>query len=175
MVPDTEILTRERLAAAVARIEFSREMTLGLLEDLEPSEWFWQPADGMNSIGWHVGHLAFAEYFLCLKRLRDRTEADRSLIPTAFLKRYKQGSQPSGDPEHNHSPEEILATLTGVHEQAVTELADYTDQQLLVPSRPQHPVFDDKMGAVEWCSQHELMHAGQITTLRRLLGKTPRW
>lgn len=165
----------ERLEIALERIEAARSMTHRLLEDLTPDEWFWQPAEGMNPVAWHVGHLAFAQYFLCLKRLRGRTIEDESLITTHFLKKYKQGSRPTGDPEANYTPEEILAILAAVHERAKAELPEASDEELQKPSAPPHPVFETKIGAVEWCSQHEAMHAGQITLLRRLMGKPPRW
>lgn len=164
-----------RLTRAIEQIEFSRGMTLRFLDDITTADWFWQPAAGMNHLAWHFGHLAFAQYFLCLKRIRDRTEADLELMPTKFLKRYKQGSQPSGDPAENFSIEEILATFHAVHQQAMLELPAYTDADLDVPTLPPHPIFDTKLGAVEWCSKHELMHAGQIVMLRRLRGKSPQF
>ena len=35
-----------------------------------------------------------------------------------------------------------------------------------------HPHYDDKSGAVSHCNRHEAFHAGQIATIRRLLGKS---
>lgn len=166
---------QRRLAPALERLRFSRQTTEAFLADIGPDEWFWQPAPELNPLGWHVGHLAFAEYFLCLKRVRDRIESDTRLIPTAFLKRYKFGSKPSGDPEQNATPDELLTTLRGVHELALEELADRTDAELDTPTHPPHPFFTTKLGAIEWCSQHELIHCGQIMLLRRLLGKPAVW
>lgn len=168
-------MSRTRLAPALERIRFSRGMTESFLEGLAPEQWFWQPAQGMNHIGWHVGHLAFAQYFLCLKRVRDRIEEDESLITTSFLKRYKRESQPSGEPAENFSPEELRSVFNRVHEKSLAELAERTDEELDVPTHPPHPVFETKLGAIEWCSQHELMHCGQIVLLRRMMGKQPTW
>lgn len=169
-IPDSH-----RLAAALERIRASRRMTLSFIGDLEDDQWFWQPAEGLNHIGWHVGHLAFAQYFLCLKRQRDRIVADEQLITTDFLKRYKQGSKPKGEPEENYSPTELRAVFDAVFEQSLYELSGRTDEELQVPTSPPHPIFETKLGAVEWCSQHELMHAGQIVLLRRMMGKQPQW
>ncbi|MEO0530533.1 MAG: DinB family protein [Planctomycetota bacterium] len=166
---------RTRLVTALDRIRDSRAMTERMIDGVEPHEWFWQPGEGLGSIGWHLGHMAFAQYFLCLKRLRGRTEEDCEMIPTAFLKRYKQGSTPKGGAENNESIDVILSTLAAVHERALVELAERTDAELDVPSSPPHPIFTTKLGAIEWCSQHEMMHNGQIALLRRLLGKPPRW
>lgn len=98
---------RTRLEAALERIRDSRSTTERMIEDVRGDEWFWHPGEGMNHIAWHLGHLAFAQYFLCLKRQRDRTIEDESLITTQFLKRYKQGSVPTGDPAANSTVEEI--------------------------------------------------------------------
>lgn len=142
---------------------------------ITPDEWFWQPGEGLNHLAWHVGHVAFAQYFLCLKRVRDRIESDLELIPTSFLKRYKFGSKPSPDPAKNATIDDLLATFRGVHELALRELAERTDAELDTPTHPPHPFFDTKLGAIEWCSQHELIHCGQIMLLRRLLGKPAVW
>lgn len=168
-------MSKARLGPAIERIKFSRGMTESFLDDLTPDQWFWQPAEGMNHIGWHVGHLAFAMYFLCLKRVRDRTVADESLISTAFLKRYKRESRPSADPADNFPIETLRQVFDGVYATALAELPGYEDVDLDVPTAPPHPVFDTKLGAIEWCSQHELMHCGQIVLLRRLMGATPKW
>jgi hypothetical protein len=52
-------------------------------------------------------------------------------------------------------------------------LAHYTEEQLDVRLTEPHPRFATKLEAIEFCSQHELLHAGQIALLRRLLGRPP--
>ncbi|MEN1678846.1 MAG: DinB family protein [Planctomycetota bacterium] len=168
-------MARDRIEHATQRMKLARSFTHHCLEDLAPEQWFWQPADGMNHIAWHVGHLAFAQYFLCLKRIRDRIEADEPLISTKFLKRYKRGSSPDPMPENNETIAELRRVVDGVFDEAMRELAKWTDEELDVPSSPPHPVFDTKLGAIEWCPQHEMMHAGQMTLLRRLMGRGPKW
>jgi hypothetical protein len=42
-----------------------------------------------------------------------------------------------------------------------------------VPLEQPRPLFKTKLGAIEWCAQHEFVHAGQIALLRRLMGKAP--
>ena len=168
-------MSRQNLDHAIERMKLARQMTKTFLEDLEPAQWFWQPAEGMNHIAWHVGHLAFAQYFLCMKRVRDRVESDEGLISTKFLKRYKRESKPDPLPENNETIDELLRVFHGVFDQSLGVLADHTDASLDVPTSPPHPIFSTKLGAVNWCPQHEMMHAGQIVLLRRLMGKTPQW
>jgi hypothetical protein len=47
------------------------------------------------------------------------------------------------------------------------------DSELDNPTDPPHAVFKTKLGAIEFSPQHELVHAGQIAMLRRLMGKPP--
>jgi hypothetical protein len=53
------------------------------------------------------------------------------------------------------------------------ELAKYSDQDLNVKLPEPHSVFATKLGSVFFCSSHEMLHAGQIGLIRRLLGKSP--
>jgi hypothetical protein len=38
-----------------------------------------------------------------------------------------------------------------------------------------HPFATTKLLALLWCAHHEMLHAGQIGLLRRLLGYPPIW
>jgi uncharacterized damage-inducible protein DinB len=38
-----------------------------------------------------------------------------------------------------------------------------------------HALVRTKYQALAWCAQHEVVHAGQIGLLRRLLGHPPVW
>ncbi len=68
---------------------------------------------------------------------------------------------------------EIRETLARVHQHSLQELETYTDADLNVKLPEPHAVFDTKLGSVFFCSAHELIHAGQIGLLRRMLGKDP--
>lgn len=60
-----------------------------------------------------------------------------------------------------------------VHARSLQELAGQTDEDLDVKLPEPHAVFDTKLGSVFFCSAHEMLHAGQIGLIRRLLGRTP--
>ena len=164
---------RTRLAAALEQLDFSRKYTKMFLEDLTPAEWLWRPSEVLTHIAWQVGHLAFAEYSLCLKRQRGLTPEDETLFPAAFVERFKKGSEAAADEADNPSVDKLQQALDAVHAQALAELSERSDEDLLAPTAPPHPMFDTNLGAVAWCAQHELVHAGQIALLRRLMGKKP--
>jgi hypothetical protein len=162
-----------RRETALERIRWSRKFTEQFLPDLTPAEWFWSPEQYPTHVAWQVGHLAVAQYNLCLRRQRGRTAADESLISDAFIEAFKFGSQPANDRAQYPPLDEIKRVLDRVHEQSLSELEKCSDADLDEPLADPHPRFATKLGAVEFCSQHELVHAGQIAMLRRLMGKPP--
>jgi hypothetical protein len=162
-----------RLEAAIERCRRSRLFTSQFLPDLSPEEWFWSPPEYATHIAWQVAHLAVAEYGLCLRRVRGRTAEDESLISEAFIDAFKLGSKPVAGEKNNPPLEEIQRVFDAVHQQALTELPLVDDAELDNPTDPPHGRFKTKLGAIDFCSQHELVHAGQIAMLRRLMGKAP--
>ena len=51
----------------------------------------------------------------------------------------------------------------------------YKDEDLLCPPLKPHGLFNRKIDGLYWCVRHEMVHAGQIGLLRRLLGHAPQW
>jgi hypothetical protein len=162
-----------RLDLVVDQIRTSRLYTRSLIDGLEADQWFRQPSEGVTHIAWQVGHLAVAEYYLALDRIRGRKEDDAALMPDEFLKQFGKGSVPDADPGKYPSPEEILGVFGRVHKQVIKELKELPDAVLDEPTDKPHPMFSTKFGALAFCSQHEMLHAGQIGLLRRLLGNAP--
>jgi hypothetical protein len=166
-------MTSSTLELACKQIEFARGYTKSLLEDIDDDDWFRCPAEATTHLAWQIGHLAMAEYGLCLFRIRGRQPEDLELMSGAFRKKYSKGSAPDPEPSNNVPPGEILAVLDRVHARAMTELADCPQEVLQETVDEPYAVFNTKLGAVLFCSAHEMLHAGQIGLLRRLLGKKP--
>jgi uncharacterized damage-inducible protein DinB len=80
---------------------------------------------------------------------------------------------PESPSEKYASAAEIRATLDRVHAQVLKEVAGFTEQQLTEPVDMPYAVEATKWGALLFCSHHEMLHAGQLGLLRRLLGKSP--
>ena len=161
------------LELAVKQIEFARQYTLTLLDGLTDEQWFAQPAEGITHVAWQVGHLAMAQYGLCLFRVRGRSADDTQLMSSRFRKQFSRGSRPNPVAEENPKPEEIRTVLQRVHEQAMREFSDYDDASLSDPVEEPYAVYANKLGALFFCAHHEMLHAGQIGLLRRTLGCEP--
>lgn len=164
-----------RLQFALDQTAFAHRYTERLLETISAEDWFRQPAGGVTHIAWQVGHLAMAEYRLALERLRPRTAADEVLISDAFLAPFSRESVPDPDPAKYPPIDEILRTYRGVHEQVLREIVDYPEADLDLPVLKPHVFVKIRYEALQWCAQHEGIHAGQIGLLRRLLGYKPMW
>jgi hypothetical protein len=165
-----------RLPLIVSQLARVRKYTLRLLENTDTAEWFCQPPGGVTHIAWQAGHLSVAGYRLGLERIRGRRSEDADLISPDFVTRFARETVPNPDPAQNPTPAEILATLQRVHQQTLLELNAMPEEILdEAPGPPRHPLFDTKQGALLWCAQHEMLHAGQIGLLRRLLGHAPLW
>jgi hypothetical protein len=164
---------RARVETAVQQIVYARDHTQRLLADIPDDLWFTQPFESANHIAWQVGHLAVAEYGLCLFRIRGRMPGDNQLMPSAFRKRFSRGTTPDGDPSRNPSPQELRLVFDDVHQRAKEELSAVLDGDLTDSIDMPYAVEPTKLGGLYFCSAHEMLHAGQIGALRRWLGKSP--
>lgn len=161
------------LELAIKQIEFARSYTLTLLADIGPEEWFTIPSGSSTHVAWQVGHLAMAEYGLCLFRQRGRAEIDTSLMTSSFRKAFSRGSVPESSPAKNPSPAEIRSVFDRVHSQVLLEAPSFTADSLAEPVDMPYAAYATKLGSLLFCSHHEMIHAGQLGLLRRLLGKQP--
>ena len=161
------------LEIALKQLEFARSITVSLLADIDEADWFRMPEGSPTHVAWQVGHLAMAEYGLCLFRQRGRQEIDLELMTSTFRKQYSRGTTPHLDPAKQPSAAEIRATFDRVHAQSLKELPTFTPEQLAEPVEMPFAAYANKLGCLLFCSHHETLHAGQIGLLRRLLGKQP--
>jgi uncharacterized damage-inducible protein DinB len=162
--------------SAWAEIDAARKYTYGLLEAFDERQWFRQPNEGVTHIAWQVGHLAIAQYSLALSRLRGVQLGDDAILPASYEALFSRTTVPDPDATKYPAPAEIRATLDRVHVRVRDEVSKYSDAELAAAAigKP-HPVFMTKLGALVWCARHEMIHAGQIGLLKRLLGAPPRW
>ena len=162
-----------RIELVLKQIQFARDYTRSLLADIEEANWFRIPAGCASHVAWQVGHLAMAQYGLCLFRMRGRAAVDAELMSSSFRKKFMKGTTPDPNPADNPSLTEIRAVFDRVFQQTLTELPAFTDAQLDEPVDMPYVAYATKHGGLLFCSHHEMLHAGQLGMLRRALGKSP--
>jgi hypothetical protein len=168
-----------KLQMATDQIVAARAYTLTLLEDIDHDHWFHQANQVDQAyptpthVAWQVGHLAMAQYGLLLFRQRGRSLDDSSLMASSFRKKFSRGTTVSSDPEFYPSVDDILNVFHAIYDQSMTELAEYPLDQLNDPVDDPYAAYPTKLGCLLFCVHHEMLHAGQIGLLRRLLAKEP--
>jgi DinB superfamily len=153
----------------------ARDYTDRLLGATSTADWFRMPQEGVSHIAWQVGHLAFAQYSLALRWVRGERPDDEQLFPAALREKFGRASTPVADPKAYPSAEEIRRIFDAVHRRVVEETSALGDAVLDEATDAPHGRFSTKGGALTWCAEHEMMHAGQIGLLRRLVGHGPIW
>lgn len=164
-----------RIQSALDGIAFARQYTLSLLDSVPPGEWFRMPAGAVSNVGWQVGHLASAQYRLCLVRIRGEQPGDASFLPSGFIRTFGATSTIDPSPAAYPSPASIREVFDRVHEQVLAEVPAFDDASLDAPLEAPHRICRTKFDCLMWCGRHELIHAGQIGLLRRHLGHGPIW
>jgi len=162
-----------RIESIVERMSAARQYTQSLLDETGRDDWFRMPSGDVTHIAWQVGHMAAAEYFLALLRIRGKKEEDAQLIPEEFMSLFGRGSTPNPDESAYPAVDDIQQVFDRVHHQAIEEVGGLSDNTLDEPVDTPHPMFSTKLGSLLFCPAHELLHAGQIGLLRRLFGNAP--
>ena len=160
-------------ARLAEQLEETRKWTLMLIADLKGDDWGFQPAKGLAHPLWLCGHLAMAQNGLIFKRCLGRDELDAT-----FVSHFLPGGAVASLGEHPFPrPEEVLQRMEEMQSKSVRTVREMSDSFLAEPAfaadgKSPHPHYRDKYGAIAHVARHEAFHAGQIATLRRLLGKS---
>lgn len=167
--------TMSRLELVIGELQAARQYLLRLIESVPTRDWFRIPQGGVSHVAWQVGHLAMAQYRLCLERIRGERPSDLVELHTDLYALFRKGSSPQDDPAAYPPAEMILDMLNLVDAQAHGELPWLSETDLDSPPLSPHPLFTTKYGGLCWCVRHEMLHAGQIGMIRRQLGAAPIW
>jgi hypothetical protein len=163
------------LELAIDQIKFARTYTLEALAAVKDGDWFRPPPGGVTHLAWQVGHLAMAEFRMVLERVRGPQPDDAELLPPEFLRVFGRGSEPLAENVDYPSIEAIRGVFGRVHERVLAELPLLTEAQLAVRPLTEHRIANTGLRCLWWCSQHELIHTGQIALIKRQLGYPAIW
>jgi len=149
----------------------TRDWTLKLIADLDGDEWGFQAVAGIAHALWLCGHLATSQDTLIHTRCLEQPALDE-----AFRSHFPIGRPVASVAEHEYpSVGSVLATMADLHDKTRRAVAGMSDDLLDKPAfgagGKAHPHYHDVRSAVSHCCRHEAFHAGQIATIRRLLGK----
>ncbi len=168
---DTELLSLAD--GAREQMLFARGYLHTLVDTVPVERWFEQPAGCPTHVAWQVGHIASSQYLLTLFRTRGKLDSDEGLIPKAFLKQFGKGSEAQPAEASSFSAGQVLEIFDAVGREAVavvpTLSANSLRQSVVMP----YAVYPNILGSLLLASHHEMLHAGQVGIVRRMLGLTP--
>jgi hypothetical protein len=135
--------------------------------DLTPQEYLHRPAPKANCVAWLIGHLTLSDRSL-LKRLN----APLPELPEGFEHRF---SRDEGCPQAGEFGDVSgLMPLFDEHRNRLVAAVKAAPPELLdKPLDKPHPLFSTVGEVATFLALHGAMHAGQITIIRRSLGRPP--
>jgi len=136
--------------------------------DLKGDEWLARPAPKANCAAWLIGHLVMTER----RALTVAGAVDLPSLPDGFEKRFARdevaaAANEFGDPT-------ILMPLWSEHRRRLIEVVKTLSPEVLnKPIDKPSPRFKTVGECCAYMALHSTMHAGQITIIRRHLGRPP--
>jgi hypothetical protein len=137
-------------------------------EDLTPQEYLFRATPKANCVAWIIGHLILSD-----RRVLGLIGAtDLPALPDGFEKRFARDETAPGASDFGDV--KILMPLFDQHRTRLIAAAkSASPEQLEKPLEKAHPLFKNVWEQVNFMAQHSTMHAGQITMIRRVLGRAP--
>ena len=152
----------------VSSLAISQKLLNRYCEDLKPDEYLHRPCAGANCAAWLIGHLILTER-MALKRVG---ATDVPPLPDGFEKRFARDAEAPKSNEYGDVAS--LMPLFNQHRQLLIDTVKRLPPAALDQSvEKPHPMFNTIGEAVNFMGAHTSMHAGQITMIRRSLGRPP--
>lgn len=139
------------------------------VQDLTPEEYLHRAAPKSNCVAWIIGHLILTER----KCLEVAGVTALPQLPEGFEQRFPR--EVTDTPADDYGDVTTLLPLFNTHRQQLLEaVKSLTPEQLAKPlDKPHPPLFTTVADFLNFMGHHVTMHAGQITLIRRSLGRPP--
>jgi uncharacterized damage-inducible protein DinB len=149
-------------------LEGSQKLLNRFLEDLTPAEYLHRPMPAANCAAWIVGHLVLSER----RWLTAVGIKDLPVLPDGFDRRFARSPEASNAAEFGDVT--VLRPLFNEHRRRTIEaVRGLSDSQMDQPAGITNPMFQTIGEAAAFIAIHVGMHSGQISTIRRSLGRPP--
>lgn len=148
-------------------LDQARLVTSMLLGDLSDADLLVRPVPGANHAAWQLGHLISSEH-----RIAEMFGAKMPPLPDNFEKNHSKETASSDEKSIFLSKAEYLKTWEEQRKAALATIANLSEADLEKPSPEAFRQFVPKVADLALLlALHEMMHMGQLTTVRRVLGK----
>ncbi len=149
-------------------IAASQTMLDSFVQDLSPEDYLHRPVAGANCTAWIVGHLILTDR-LALGRLG---QTNLPALPVGFEQRFARDEHAPSAADYGDTS--VLRPLWNQHRELLAEAAKkLSEAQFHQPLEQPRPLFKTLGEMLHFMALHATMHAGQISTIRRSLGRPP--
>ena len=162
-------MSARELEVGLASLSFARRMTLKLLDGTPEDHWFHIPIPSGNHAAWIAGHVAWEDDDLLKSLVKERG----SKLPQAWHDGFGQGSVPAPNPADYPSITELHETLASCREDLIDFFISSVDQLRDPLPEKWHTFAKDLSSMMHGVSAHEMLHAGQLTVIRKSLKLDP--
>lgn len=146
----------------------SRDTTLAYLADFTDAELLARPVPGANHAAWQVGHLILAERFIC----SEIPGFSYPELPAGFAEAHGKERAASSEAAGWLTRTGYEALFRATREATLSGLARLADAALDKPTENRLKAKASAHGdLLALLSQHDAMHGGQLSVIRRHLGK----
>ena len=137
------------------------------LADLSDTDLLIRPVPAANHIAWQLGHLITGEVHAFLSKIPG---ANPPTLPPGFAEQHSKETSTLEPPAGFSKKEEYLALFQIIHQEIHTALDKISEADLDKDSG--WGAFAPTVGDLFlMIADHEMMHIGQFTVVRRMLGK----
>ena len=149
-------------------INHATAVVMRYTEDLKGDEWTHRPCASANCAAWTLGHLIIAA-----RGMMTRAGAtDLPPLPDGFEKRFGRGED--APKANDFGDTNILRPLfKDTHDRFAAMARELSQEQLDKVINADHPFFKNVGTMFAFAPVHIGTHAGQITIMRRSLGRPP--
>ena len=138
------------------------------LKDLSGEDYLHRPVAGANCAAWIVGHLVLTDRS-ALGRLGVK---DLPALPEGFEQRFARDERAPAAADYGDVS--VLRPLWNQHRELLAQaVRNLPDAQFQQPLEQPRPLFKTVGEMAHFMAIHATMHAGQISTIRRSLGRPP--
>jgi hypothetical protein len=139
------------------------------VSDFTDADLFVRPAPTANHAAWQIGNVIAGDKLLVEPQLPDAAYPE---LPAGFAETHGPEGAKKDGPEGFLTKAEYLSLFDAVRSATITAVGELSDADLDRPVTGDFAQYAPTLGHLFlMVSDHTLMHAGQFTVIRRLLGK----
>ncbi len=157
------------IGAIKASLESTGSLLKMYLDGFTDADMFVRPVPAANHAAWQVGQVIVGDKMLIEEQLPDAKFPE---LPPGSVELYgKEGAKKDG-PDGFLTKDAYVSLFDATRSAVVAALEGLTDADLDRPTKGNMASFAPTLGDVFLLvANHTLMHGGQLTVIRRLLGK----